>query len=297
MSNYNTGNAVPSTDPRDLDDNATVFDRLLMDAVASVPDRKGALRKTWWQMEQDASALVSPNVAALAALSPLADKAFYFSSAGPVAMGTYTLVSFVRNLGGCANDAAFRTAINAAKSGANDDITSITGTAASLTTARSIAATGDATWSVNFSGAGNVTAALTLANTGVAAGIYSQVTVDAKGRVTAGTSNGAFTNLTLQNSWTVFSGRRAAYRKIQDNVQVELQISGGTATDGTVLATLPVGFRPAFPVAIPVVSGPNTSLSTSVTPPRVLIDTDGTIKCTNCSSASGIFFNTIFATV
>lgn len=63
-----------------------------------------------------------------------------------------------------------------------------TGSAASLTTARSIAMTGDGTWSVNFNGSANVTASLTLANTGVVAGTYTGVTVDAKGRVTAGTN-------------------------------------------------------------------------------------------------------------
>jgi len=57
-----------------------------------------------------------------------------------------------------------------------------------LTNSRTIAATGDATWSVPFNGTANVSATLTLSNTGVAPGIYKSVTVDAKGRVTAGTN-------------------------------------------------------------------------------------------------------------
>lgn len=61
-----------------------------------------------------------------------------------------------------------------------------TGSAAKLTTARTISATGDGTWNVAFDGSANVTSALTLADTGVAAGTYDQVTVDSKGRVTAG---------------------------------------------------------------------------------------------------------------
>ncbi len=61
-----------------------------------------------------------------------------------------------------------------------------TGSAAKLTTVRTISATGDGTWAVTFDGSANVASALTLAATGVAAGTYDQVTVDAKGRVTAG---------------------------------------------------------------------------------------------------------------
>ena len=58
--------------------------------------------------------------------------------------------------------------------------------AVKLSTARTIAATGDAAWEVSFDGSANVSAALTLAATGVAAAEYAVVTVDAKGRVTAG---------------------------------------------------------------------------------------------------------------
>ena len=61
-------------------------------------------------------------------------------------------------------------------------------TATALATARTISATGDATWSISFDGSANATAALTLANSGVTAGTYKSVTVDAKGRVTAGTN-------------------------------------------------------------------------------------------------------------
>lgn len=58
--------------------------------------------------------------------------------------------------------------------------------ATKLATARTISVTGDATWSTSFDGSANATGALTLANSGVTAGTYPKVTVDAKGRVTAG---------------------------------------------------------------------------------------------------------------
>jgi hypothetical protein len=59
-----------------------------------------------------------------------------------------------------------------------------------LANARSIGLTGDGTWSVNFDGNANVTAAFTLSVSGVAAGTYGsatqipQMTVDDKGRIT-----------------------------------------------------------------------------------------------------------------
>lgn len=58
--------------------------------------------------------------------------------------------------------------------------------AGKLTTARTIALKGDVTGSTTFDGSANKDINVTLANTGVTAGTYSAVTVDTKGRVTAG---------------------------------------------------------------------------------------------------------------
>ena len=85
----------------------------------------------------------------------------------------------------------------------NDDITgnaatattAITATTAStaaeatkLATAKTLGFTGDATGSMSFDGSADANAALTLAGSGVTAGTYHSVTVDEKGRVTAGTN-------------------------------------------------------------------------------------------------------------
>ena len=219
------------------------------------------------------------------------------------------------SLAAASTPAAARSVIAAAASGANSDINSITGSAASLTTSRSISATGDASWSVNFNGTANATAALTLASVG-SAGTYGSVTTDAKGRVTSGSTatpiaNGgtgattaatglaalgeesAWTNFSLQNGWVVIASRRAAYRKVLGMVQIEFGVNTGTSTDGTLLATLPVGLRPAFQLALPVVSGPNTTPSTTISGPRVIVGTDGTIVCQNCSTAPGITFSAL----
>ena len=58
--------------------------------------------------------------------------------------------------------------------------------AGKLTIERTITAIGDASGSTSFDGSKNVEMALELATSGVTAGTYSKVTVDAKGRVTAG---------------------------------------------------------------------------------------------------------------
>lgn len=63
--------------------------------------------------------------------------------------------------------------------------------ASELATARSISATGDATWSVSFDGSSDVTANLTLSDSGVLAGTFGTATslvpftVDSKGRITS----------------------------------------------------------------------------------------------------------------
>ena len=55
-----------------------------------------------------------------------------------------------------------------------------------LVTARTISLSGDATGSISFDGSSNKTLSVTLANSGVTAGTYSVLTVDAKGRATSG---------------------------------------------------------------------------------------------------------------
>jgi hypothetical protein len=91
----------------------------------------------------------------------------------PLLSGSYTDPSWILSLAG--SKIAGNIAGNA-------------GSATKLATARSISASGDATWTIDFDGSSNVSAALTLALSGVTQGTYKSVTVDAKGRVIAGTN-------------------------------------------------------------------------------------------------------------
>jgi len=68
----------------------------------------------------------------------------------------------------------------------NQNTTGTAASAAKWTTPRSLTITGDGSWTISIDGSADASAAFTLANSGVVAGTYSKVTVDAKGRVTVG---------------------------------------------------------------------------------------------------------------
>ena len=68
------------------------------------------------------------------------------------------------------------------------NITGNSGTSTKLATARTISLSGDISGFASFDGSADVTISSDLSSTGVSAGTYRSVTVDAKGRVTAGTN-------------------------------------------------------------------------------------------------------------
>lgn len=112
----------------------------------------------------------------------------YYGTGTGGAGGTATSVIAIAGSGAFVDTTSNQT-VAGTKTFSSNIVGSITGnaaTATALATARSISMTGDGTWTVNFDGSGNATAAMTLANSGVTAGTYTKVTVNAKGLVTTG---------------------------------------------------------------------------------------------------------------
>lgn len=94
----------------------------------------------------------------------------------------------------------------------DSNITGNAATATALATGRTIGMTGDVTWtSASFNGSANVTGTATLANSGVTAGTYKSVTVDAKGRVTAGTNPTSLAGYGITDAITRTSATGMAY--------------------------------------------------------------------------------------
>ena len=110
-----------------------------------------------------------------------------------------------------------------------------------LKTARTIAATGEATGQTTFDGSTNVAIELTLSNTGVVAGTYSQVTVDAKGRVTAASNTGGtiigatIRDSTIQNT-PIGQTTAAAGAFTKLTASQDLTVTGKAAIGGSVTA-------------------------------------------------------------
>jgi len=126
-------------------------------------------------------------------------------------------------------------------------------TASQLLNARTISATGDATWSVSFNGSANVSGALTLSNTGATAGTYGSsslipvVTVDSKGRVTS------ISSVAVSSSGSVTSVAASGSQGVT--------VSGSPITSS---GTLAIGLGAITPTSVTCSTGPITCTAGSV---------------------------------
>ncbi|NRH22904.1 hypothetical protein A8L51_06015 [Pantoea stewartii] len=84
-----------------------------------------------------------------------------------------------------------------------------------------------------------------------------------------------WSQLTLTGGWSVAG--RAVFRKILGLTFIDLHAAGGNTGDGTILATLPTGYRPPASIhAVPFAVGASANI-----PPRLVISNDGTIRIYN----------------
>ncbi len=120
------------------------------------------------------------------------------------------------------------------------DVAGNAATATKLATARNLGMTGDGTWSVSFDGAGNATAAMTLANVATA-GTYRSVTVNSKGLVTSGTTVviGLATSTSAAGTTNLATGNTNTYLNVVENVGGAVG-SAGSSTQITGAGTVTV---------------------------------------------------------
>lgn len=90
-------------------------------------------------------------------------------------------------------------------------------------------------------------------------------------------NSGSFTNLTLLNGWvnnTSPPAPLAGYKKLPfDSVQLTGNIKNGTSAGATVLANLPVGFRPTFNHSFPVYINKSPAANSDV--PNITVQPNG----------------------
>jgi phage-related tail fiber protein len=103
--------------------------------------------------------------------------------------------------------------------------------AAKLTTPRMINILGDVTGEYEFDGSSDVSVSLDLSNTGVIVGTYPKVTVDAKGRVTAGSALLPADVPTLNQS-TTGTAASSEGLTVARNITLSGDVSGSVAFDG-----------------------------------------------------------------
>ena len=143
-------------------------------------------------------------------------------------------------------------------SGFSGPLTGNASTATKLVNARTIGITGDITWtSPSFDGSGNITAAATLAASGVTAGTYTKVTVDSKGRTTSGTTLSA-TDIPALDVSKITTGTLSVARG-------GTGVTTSTGTGSVVFSTSPVLTTPNIGVATGTSFNSITGLS-STTP-------------------------------
>jgi hypothetical protein len=96
-------------------------------------------------------------------------------------------------------------------------------------------------------------------------------------------ADSGWTNATLSASWVTIGGSYSTpgYRKVGSSVYLRGTLSGGLITDGTVILTLPVGYRPTASERFSMSSSTSGAM-------RALIGSDGTVSIYGVTSGATI---------
>ena len=145
------------------------------------------------------------------------------------------------NVGGVSFDGTINITLPGVDAIGNQDTTGNAATATALETARAISVSGDATGTVNFDGSAAADIEMTLANSGVTAGTTGSatavpvITVDAKGRVTAVSSQAIATSFDITDGTTtdtVNGGETLTFEGVAN--ETDVVVSGNKVTVGMV---------------------------------------------------------------
>ncbi|WP_100488545.1 hypothetical protein [Sporolactobacillus pectinivorans] len=113
------------------------------------------------------------------------DSSYFLPTAGNAP--TASKLATARNIGGVPFDGSSDISLPGVNAAGNQSTSGNAETASKLATARTLSISGDGTTSGSFDGSANLALSFALAASGVTAGTYTKLTVDAKGRVTSGT--------------------------------------------------------------------------------------------------------------
>lgn len=168
-------------------------------------------------------------------------------------------------------------------------------TATKLATARTLSLTGDATGSLSFDGSANASGALTLAASGATAGTYKSVTVDAKGRVTAGANPTTLAGYGITDAVNSSTGNAPTATKLQTARTIN-----GVSFDGSANITIPMTVSNGLPDCIlngMKISLATTALQAGVSTGRAIIgENEITFDTANTLLLSARSTNLIYAT-
>ena len=140
-----------------------------------------------------------------------------------------TKLQTARTIGGVSFNGTANINLPGVNAAGNQSTSGNAATATKLATIRSLSFSGDASGTMSFDGSADVSTNLTLSNTGVVAGTYKSVTVDAKGRISAG--NDVITGLVTATTATGTANQ--ATSNTNTFLNITEKIGSTTTTVGT----------------------------------------------------------------